>query len=513
MPHAQTQALGKLTEAEKIAHLLNRAAFGPWYGDVQRIRQIGFDKYIDEQLQPELINDVAADTQVAGLKAVTMDPSALRAGYQNKPRAVVQQLQAHKLIRAVYSLRQLREVMVDFWFNHFNLFSGKDALQFLTPGYERDAIRPHVLDKFKDLLLATARHPGMLVYLDNALSSASGINENYAREVMELHTLGVDGGYTQRDVQEVARCFTGWTVDKVEQPSAFVFREDMHDAGEKTVLGHAIPASGYNEGETVLDILVHHPSTAKFIATKLVRRFVADDPPASLINRAAEVFTRTDGDISAMLRTILTSDEFFSPDAFRAKVKSPFELIASSLRAMNAGVDMTVSTTPYRIIMRPVVGQVSPPGQGKAPAEMFRATFDAVFADFQLTQAAAAAGLSLGAARLLDWIERMRHFLYAYEEPTGYPDRGAYWLSGWSVLHRMRWAAALAGNEIDGVSVDLENIAKQFNASPPSDVAWRSALALLTGVPEGRSAENPVTSRPFTESFALALGSPEFQHK
>ena len=272
---------------------------------------------------------------------------------ERRPAVITAQMQAARITRAVASDRQLEEVMVDFWFNHFNVYAQKGAVRWMLPAYEREAIRPHALGRFRDLVLATARHPAMLFYLDNWLSTRAdlvipggpnagrrmGLNENYARELMELHTLGVDGGYTQQDVIEVARCFTGWTIDRPQQGGGFVFRPLAHDRGAKRVLGQVIPAGGgQQDGERVIDILVRHPSTARFIATKLARRFVSDDPPAALVERAAATFRRTDGDIRAVLATIVTSPEFWSADAYRAKIKTPLEVVASAVRALDGRI-------------------------------------------------------------------------------------------------------------------------------------------------------------------------------
>ena len=305
-----------------------------------------------------------------------------------RERLLLEELGQQKLLRAVYSDRQLEAVLIDFWFNHFNVFAGKSGLirPYLT-GYERDAIRPHVLGKFRDLLGAVAESPAMLVYLDNWLNSdpngpdpralqrarqravfnprrprfgftdprgqlqrrgpqllqpgrRGGLNENYARELLELHTLGVDGGYTQHDVVEVARAFTGWTIDALQQGGGFRFEPRLHDAGEKLVLGHTTEAGdGKDDGERVLDVLARHPSTAQFIATRLARRFVADDPPPALIERAAARFRETDGDIREVVRTIVSSPEFFSPSASRAKVKTPLEFVVSAVRITGAQTD------------------------------------------------------------------------------------------------------------------------------------------------------------------------------
>ncbi len=278
----------------------------------------------------------------------------------NTPQQVVAaDLAEGKLFRAIYSNRQLEEVLVDFWFNHFNVFLDKGNDRFMVPTYERESIRPYVLGKFRDLLEATATSPAMLFYLDNWQSVAPqqprpenakqtkqvkqnprGLNENYARELMELHTLGVDGGYTQQDIIEVARCFTGWSINQPKEGGSFIFNDKNHDKGEKVVLGVTIPAGGGKEdGEKVLDILARHPSTAVFISRELAQRFVADDPPPLLLSRMAQTFRDTDGDIRAVLTTMFASKEFFSQGAYRAKMKTPFEMIVSAVRATGAKVD------------------------------------------------------------------------------------------------------------------------------------------------------------------------------
>src|SRR3954468_2928577 len=357
-----------------IAHLLNRIAFGPRPGDVERVRAMGIERYLDEQLHPERIADAALSERLAGLTTVRLsqpemvnafelpqiearrarkqgaaaggDPSAAppRDPMAQKANTLVVELAEQKIVRAVYSERQLQEVLADFWFNHFNVDARKGRDRFLLTAYERDVIRPHVFGKFRDLLGATANSPAMLFYLDNWMSAdpnrphsgagKKGLNENYARELMELHTLGVDGGYTQKDVTEVARAFTGWTIENPRRGGGFTFNRRLHDPGQKVVLGHVIKAGGdESDGEQVLDLLAKHPATARFIAAKLVRHFVSDTPPAALVDRAAKRFRETGGDLRDVMRTILTSPEFAAADAYDAKVKSPFEFVASALRA------------------------------------------------------------------------------------------------------------------------------------------------------------------------------------
>ena len=328
------------------------------------------------------------------------------------PAQVIQRdLTEAKLLRAVYSNRQLEEVLDDFWFNHFNVFLDKGADRYLVTDYERDAIRPHVLGKFRDLLEATAKSPAMLFYLDNWQSvgpnapqgrgknRSRGLNENYGRELMELHTLGVDGGYTQKDVTEVARCFTGWSINQPQRGGQFVFNPRLHDNGEKTVLGVKIPAGGgISDGEKVLDIVAHHPATARFISRELAQRFVADDPPQTLIDAMAATFTKTDGDIRDVLKTMFNSKEFWSVGAYRSKMKSPLELVASAVRATGGNVDFAF----------PLANQIAQLGEP----------------------------------------------LYRKIEPTGYSNSSKEWNNSAGLLARMNFALQLADNKMQGVKVD-----------------------------------------------------------
>ena len=270
-------------------------------------------------------------------------------------------------------------MLVDFWLNHFNVFSGKNTGGVLLTSYERDAIRPYVLGRFRDMLLATARHPAMLFYLDNLHVASlakgpagggchpgraeSGLNENYGRELLELHTLGVDGGYTQDDVITVARAFTGWTIFDPKRYGEFQFNPPMHDRGEKVVLGHTFPRRRRDEGLKVIDILAAHPSTARFISRKLAQRFVADDPPQALVDRMAATFTKTNGDLRAVMETLLFSREFLSEGAWQAKMKSPLEMVASALRALDANVtDTTALAQQLTDMGQPLYGRVDPAG-------------------------------------------------------------------------------------------------------------------------------------------------------
>jgi uncharacterized protein (DUF1800 family) len=332
-----------------IEQALNRLTFGARPGDVARVRVIGLESWIARQLDPRQIDDSSAEAMIPALptppSAFATPQDARRFG-----RTAVQALAAAKVTRAVHSERQLEELLVDFWFNHFNVFAGKGRTGLYVPDYEREAIRPHVLGRFRSLLGATAKSPAMLFYLDNWMSAAPdsarlrpaqpgagrrGLNENYARELLELHTLGVDGGYTQQDIVDVARIFTGWTFERQASDPGFRFARGLHDRGEKRVLGQLFPAgAGIEEGERLLDILAAHPSTARHIATKLARRFVSDTPPAALIARAAARFRESGGDLRDVVRLIVTSPEFFAQEARGAKVKTPLEFVASAVRAV-----------------------------------------------------------------------------------------------------------------------------------------------------------------------------------
>jgi uncharacterized protein (DUF1800 family) len=389
--------------------------------------------------------------------------------------AVAYDLMDAKLLRAVYSNRQFAEGLDDFWFNHFNVFFDKGADRFLIPEYERDAIRPHVLGKFRDLLEATAKSPAMLFYLDNFESVRAdldanaagkrvkrGLNENYGRELMELHTLGVNGGYTQKDVIEVARCFTGWTIEQPGRGGAFRYNDRVHDKGQKVVLGHVIPAGGgENDGEKVLDILAHHPSTARFISRELAQRFVSDNPPEALVDRMAKTFLTKDGDIREVLKTMFGSREFWSEGAYRAKVKTPFEMVVSAVRAVDANVD--------------------------------------------------------DAFALANQINQLGEPLYRKQEPTGYSNLNSEWVNSAALLGRMNFALALVQNKIGGVKVD----AGQFGdgSSDASALArkllFRDVTPLTRASIEKALQNQPAGSTlpPSTLLAGLVLGSPDFQRR
>ncbi len=569
-----------LTEDQKITHVLNRLGFGARPGDLERVKAIGLQKYIDQQLNPASIDDRVAEAKVNGLDVFNMSTAELFAKYPNpaallkqlegkagakKPSAasdantntktdpagqdpqkaqddqtqaeqrerrqkiaalyqeyglkpagqIVPEIAANRILRAVYSERQLQEVMVDFWQNHFNVFSGKAAVRWYIPSYERDVLRKNALGNFRDLLVGTAEHPAMLFFLDNYESVSPnvnmpdnaaarrqqqvfrnnrriqspaqqlrrelygidnarlnpgmnqvgslpkptpqkrpqrGINENYARELMELHTLGVDGGYTQKDIIEVAKCFTGWTIadprgyrrsaagmiegtedrrlarlqkqqgvpDDVDS-GEFYFNPRWHEGGPKTVLGQTINEGGVKDGLKVLDILVNSPATAHFIAKKLAVKFVSDTPSEGLVSRVADAFHNSRGDIKTTLKALFSDKEFFAPENFRAKIKTPFELAISSIRAIGA------NTT--------------------------------------------------GGPQMLAMLNKMGEVPYGYQAPTGYPDMAEDWVNTGALLERMNFAIAVASNRIPGTSVDLSS----FRGSDKAQILDKAVSTILNG--------------------------------
>jgi len=520
-PRADTAAASAAQPAvdRQIVHTLNRLSYGARPGDLERVRAIGLPAWIDRQLRPQTIDDAVAERALAELTTLRMPIAELLRDYprpdptlrekiasgemtrqemqerypmEKRPVRIAAELQAAKVIRAVTSERQLEEVMVDFWFNHFNVFAGKGDVRWYVSAYEREAIRPHALGKFPDLVRATARHPAMLFYLDNWLSARSdfivpagpnrgrkaGLNENYARELMELHTLGVDGGYTQRDVTEVARAFTGWTIDRPQTNGRFVFRPSMHDGGEKVVVGHRIPTGGgQGDGERVIEILTRHPSTSRFVATKLVRRFVSDTPPPALVARVAATYTSTEGDIPAMLRVIFGSREFYGEDAYRAKIKKPFEFVASAVRALGGSTD----------------------AQGGS--------------------ALARASAEIGEP------------LYLAQSPTGYTDRADVWVNAGALLARMNFALTLASGRYPHVTVELPALVAGTDPRSPAAVLDRLLATIVADQagPETRAVlaaqlTDPQITRLSTDDrgsantdvaklAALVIGSPEFQRR
>ena len=647
-----TPALKPLTEDQKILHVLNRLGFGVRPGDVEKVKAIGLQKYIDQQLNPSSIADPVADAKVKNLDIFNMTTAELFAKYpnpgallrqleggkaaqanaQNKKNAtaagavqdpaemsdadrkeqrakiqelyvkydlkpagqIVPEIVANRVLRAVYSERQLQEVMVDFWQNHFNVFAGKASVRWYIPSYERDVLRPNALGNFKDLLVGTAKHPAMLFYLDNFESISPnaqqggngqnakktqqyiqnggqltpqmrerikqqtgatdaqidqrikdarnnpqqapkqqqqvqkrGINENYARELMELHTLGVDNGYTQKDIIEVAKCFTGWTIadprgyrkaaastiqgnedkrmDRLQRVAGvpddvesgeFFFNQRWHDNGDKMFMGQKINEGGIKDGMKVLDMLVASPYTAKFIARKLAVKFVNDNPSEALVSRVADAFHKSNGDIKTTLKALFSDKEFFAPENYRAKIKSPFELAVSSVRTL--GADTNAS------------------------------------------------------GAMLAMLNKLGEVPYGYQAPTGYPDTAEDWVNTGALLERLNFAVAIASNRIPGTRVDLTGyagkdktqileraissildgeisagtramLAKQIE-QPLPDVKAGSEMSDQMEVPNMRGGQqggqnrqarllNPSGNPEVFKVVSLVLGTPEFQRQ
>jgi uncharacterized protein (DUF1800 family) len=547
---AATPSAATLPNDEKtIVHVLNRIGFGARPGDVEHVRQIGLQKYIEQQLHPERIDDPGMDARLADLRTIGLSsrliskqfeqpllelrrerkqptannrkPETANSGGADRPResqppdpaqqqiqqkanGVLIELDEQKLLRAIYSNRQLQEALTDFWFNHFNVDARKGRDRFLLTEYERETIRPNVLGTFRDLLGATAKSPAMLFYLDNWLSAdpsgphgnsrrpgfagpgrgrfaapmpmprpannaRKGLNENYARELMELHTLGVDGGYTQKDVTEVARAFTGWTMENPRQGGAFRFEPRIHDEGSKTVLGHRIKSGGgVSDGEQVLDILAAHPSTAHFIATKLARRFVSDTPPPALVDRLAARFRETGGDLRVVMMALLTSPEFLAPDAYRAKVKTPFEFVVSAIRVTGDQISD----------VRPLVRSLQDLGMP----------------------------------------------LYQCQPPTGYKDTADAWANTGALVSRMNFALALASGRLPALSGNRQlaggsaqpapsPVAQDFSAEHAVDGWVASVEAALAHDLSDTTRATIAKATAAPERAALALGSPEFQRR
>ena len=564
-----------LSKEQAAAYLLERFAFGARPGEVEKVAQMGPEKWLAQQLAGNL-SDAELDKRLEAFPALKMTQEEMAAVYlQNgrlrnmmkkegiidpaktprkemnekmnayrkehglRPYGVLsnQELKGQKVMRAVYSENQLTEVLTDFWFNHFNVTTRDGGARSRTLSYERDAIRPNVLGKFRTVLGATAKHPAMLYYLDNAQSRMAppeqqnqpkpepvkemaagemgmdggmdggmmgetakapekapakaqtppkrkrkyGLNENYARELMELHTLGVDGGYTQQDVTEVARVLTGWSaapygngrknIDKqiargsknIIRQGEFVFRKSWHDQNAKVALGETFPAGGgIEEGERVLDMLSKHPSTARFISTKLARRFVNDTPSDDLIDQMAETFTKTDGDIAAVVATLAQSRVFWVEAKKRSKMKSPFELVVSSLRALEADV--------------------------KNPQPM------------------------------MTWFNRMGEPLYGYLPPTGYPDYAESWANSGTLIARMNFGVRLATGRINGVT--LKRLPKNSDHTPTTEEALAMYSKLLLPAQDTSAIASEVkkmipadAKRKDIQVVSMLLGSPEFQYR
>jgi uncharacterized protein (DUF1800 family) len=447
-----------LSDCQQAVHVLNRLGFGPAPGQIDRILGIGIQAYIDIQLHPETITDPQVIQRLEGLPTIRMADSELVLEFEKpiqnarkvaaieaagrgkdpedgkemnllvdelvsgaaRPQRVLDELTRARVIRALYSEAQLNEVLVDFWMNHFNVFAGKDVDRAFLATFEREVIRPHIWGCFRDLLLATAKSPAMLFYLDNSQSVSvaenrlgapdlppipfarlphPGLNENYARELLELHTMGVDGGYSQQDVSELARVLTGWTLAPAEEGGGFLFRAELHDVCPKTVVGlHIVEGRGLDEGEEIIGALARHPSTARHISYKLCQRLVADEPPQSLVERAARVFLKSDGDLRQVVRTIVESPEFFDPRFYRAKVKTPFEYVVSAIRGIGAVTSDEIS----------IAQQIAQQGEP----------------------------------------------LYLCAPPTGYGDTARDWINTGALLSRWNFVLALALGRFPGAQAD-----------------------------------------------------------
>jgi uncharacterized protein (DUF1800 family) len=515
------QAAG-LSKEQAAEHLLSRFSFGVRPGDIEAATKMGLENWFEQQLNGGLADEEVA-TRLQGYDALAMSNQQIITQFPRGPqvrnmavkdgfikeselkeanqkdlrklydeyrqkkglrpeRELFRQFISQKIVTALYSHNQLHQVMTDFWFNHFNVSITKPQCASFIPVYERDAIRPYVTGRFEEMLLATAKSPAMLLYLDNFSSMGKneemedlqqrrmarlaqrqkedtskrprrnqnqGLNENYAREVMELHTLGVDGGYTQKDVTEAARVLTGWTIfpagdyapgggqiqKLIERfgestlakrgfvrEGDFLFAVNRHDDQPKTVLGASYNGGGYQEGVTLLKTLATHASTAKFICKKIATRFISDAPPASIIEKMAATFSSSKGDIKQVLIAMVSAPEFWNKDALREKTKSPFEYVISSLRSLNADV-----TAPFAIF---------------------------------------------------NWVEKMGQKVYFYQAPTGFPDRAQYWINTGSLLNRMNFGLALAGKRIPGVDFDLAALNK--NREPESaEAALKTYAAII----------------------------------
>jgi len=459
----------------QVLHILDRLAFGPTTADVKHVKAIGIEGYIAEQLDPDAILESSElNKRLAGLETLKLDPVQLFAEYgplratdgmqpspedqkarRQRARLILEQAQAARIWRALYSPRQLQEVMVDFWYNHFNVFANKALDRLWIGAYEAEAIRPYALGRFRDLLGATAHHPAMLFYLDNAQNAApgskglngreAGINENYARELMELHTLGADGGYTQDDVVALARILTGWGLARPNalpaSGSGFVFYPARHDNGDKHFLGQDIAGNGEAEGEKALDLLAASPATARHIGFELAQYFVADQPPEALVDRLAARFQETGGDIKSTLKVLFASREF--RDSTGAKYKSPYRFVLSAARAARISADNP----------KPLLGAMARLGQP----------------------------------------------LYGCMTPDGYRDTEAAWLSPDASLLRVNFAKALAGGNLP-----IVDGAKPVEAAP--------LLATLGTGLSGRTRAAVAQAQPELQA-ALILGSPDFMRR
>ncbi|MCC6299886.1 MAG: DUF1800 family protein [Anaerolineales bacterium] len=453
-----------LADDALIVHMLRRMSFGATPAMLEKARRIGIESFIEEQLFPENISDNATEQMMGQFTTLAMTPG--ERFKLDKRGLPVQELIAATLLRQRYSERQLLEMLVDFWSDHFSIFIGKNLCRVLKTDDDLKVIRPNALTKFRDLLRASAHSPAMLVFLDQASSRSEAPNENYARELMELHSIGVQGGYTQQDVMEVARALSGWTVYSPRQRKGevgtFYFNPQFHDDGEKLVLGMTIPSGGEDEGVTILDMLASHPSAAQFISRKLARRFVSDSPTQGLVDSLAQVFTQTDGDVRALLRVLLRSEEFKASAG--QKFKRPLDYFISTLRLTDAAIT----------------------------------------------------GNARSARRLQEYLRLLGQVPFTWAPPNGFPESQNYWATTSGLLDRWNFSALLVSNQIRGVKVDLD--ALTADAASAEDVVDVLSLRFLGELmpDDARSilvdfASSGNLDKDIPSIAGLILGSPHFQ--
>ena len=439
-------------DIDLVSHALNRLTFGVRPGDYTRVQALGatgeeaLAAFLDEQLAPEKIDDHWCAQQVRRFETLGESAGEL---FEYQEKLLLNEMMRASVLRAALSERQLYEVMVQFWSDHFNIDPSKGDCKWLKTADDREVVRKHALGKFPDMLRASALSPAMLWYLDGRVNRSHDPsekpNENYARELMELHTLGVRGGYTQHDVMEVARCLTGWTVRSKQflNNGGVEFRKQFHDDGAKVVLGHAIPAGlGAADLDRVLDIVAYHPATARYLATKLCRRFIDEDAPAAAIDTVARAFEQSRGDIQDTLRALFRTTAF--RDTRGTKFKRPFHFVASALRATDADTDV-------------------------APA-------------------------------VIEYLLRMGHAPFNYPTPDGYPEEASPWMG--TLLWRWNFAVALGSNQIKGTRVDLVALKKAFGG----ELALMAHFLGRSPTQEEREAYHESGA-----GLALLLGSPGFQ--
>lgn len=510
------KSAGTLSPQEKITHMFNRLAYGmlgdeqeSWKGTTAANVDAKIKKWISAQMEPDKIDDAGVDSDLAyypalrlstteareryrtldehllamGLdKKIKDDPEAKKEirqkiGEENLPEEIVKEMTSQRTLRAIRSKRQLQEVLVDFWYNHFNVDINKGEDKWLVPSFEQNSIRPNIWGRFEVLLKATAHDPAMLFYLDNHLSrgpnkkNESGLNENYAREILELHTLGVDGGYTQKDVTELARILTGWSIADVKKNPVFEYKDKIHDKGEKTFLGTAFPANGDGaEGERALTLIANHPSTAHFISMKLARYFVSDHPPEALVDRLARRFMATKGELKQVYWELFNSKEFWSRESYHAKIKKPSQFVFSSVRALNGDLEEK--------------------------------------------------------SDLPKILTSMGEELYKCPPPTGYKDTAETWVNPGALVNRLNFSLKLAANRIDGVYVQLPAVNKSLR---DPKILIRQISQRVFDQPLSAATEKVVLRefnpenheimdsevRPFSlvKATGLILGSPEFQRR